>query len=112
MDVIDFEAYEQLFDLDEENDDSFSKGLLDGFYEQVTETIARMEAAIQAKDHAEITHAAHFLKGSSGVIGAAQVREFCANIEAHPHLATRQSMEKLRALTESFRAAVASLAGP
>ena len=45
------------------------------------EVQARFEAALRDQDADALRQAAHFLKGGSGNVGAALVRELCADLE-------------------------------
>jgi len=76
-------AFEQILELDEEDDHSFSKGIVDNYLEQVVTTFKDMDAALKlgAKGLKELSDLGHFLKGSSAALGVYKVQATCETIQ-------------------------------
>ncbi|KAI9223072.1 signal transduction histidine kinase [Blastocladiella britannica] len=72
-DIIDYAAFEQLLEMDEDDPD-FSKGLVENFYQQADETMVEINEAMQQKDLAALSRLGHFLKGSAAALGVAKVK--------------------------------------
>ncbi|KAG8987055.1 hypothetical protein FRB94_005775 [Tulasnella sp. JGI-2019a] len=84
---IDMETFEQILELDEDDEDkSFSKGIVDNYYEQVETTFTEMEEALKHKDLAKLSSLGHFLKGSSAALGVTQVQATCEKMQHNGHL--------------------------
>ena len=56
--------------------------LLELFLDQAPEILTSLREAVEANDPGGIERSAHYLKGSSGNIGAARVEALCAELEA------------------------------
>jgi osomolarity two-component system phosphorelay intermediate protein YPD1 len=79
-DVIELAAFQQILDLDEDDND-FSKSIVDGFFDQAETTFDKMERAISSKDLRELSDLGHFLKGSSATLGLIKVKDACEKIQ-------------------------------
>ncbi|WWC66493.1 uncharacterized protein I206_100395 [Kwoniella pini CBS 10737] len=92
-DVIDMETFQQIMDMDEEDegDDedgekhSFSKGIVWGYFEQAEATFKDMEAAIVDEDLTKLSSLGHFLKGSSAALGIIRVQASCEKMQHYGH---------------------------
>jgi len=80
-DVIEFAAFEQILDMDDEDDIEFSKSIVYGFFDQAETTFDKMEKAISSKDLRELSDLGHFLKGSSATLGLIKVKDACEKIQ-------------------------------
>ncbi|PWN18785.1 histidine-phosphotransfer domain, HPT domain-containing protein, partial [Microstroma glucosiphilum] len=81
--TIEREVFDQLLEMDDEDDRTFSQEIVWNFFEQATSTFADMDTALEEKDLAKLSTLGHFLKGSSAAVGVAHVRDLC---EAMQHL--------------------------
>jgi len=83
--VIDMDILGQLLEMDDDEEHSFSKPLVQEYLEQADATLDEMEAKIkegQSKDSLEfLSGKGHFLKGSSAALGAIQVRDSCESLQ-------------------------------
>ncbi|KAK8866027.1 hypothetical protein IAR55_001178 [Kwoniella newhampshirensis] len=88
-DVIDMETFQQIMDMDEEDDDaeegeekhSFSKGIVWGYFEQAENTFGDMEDAVARGDLQKLSSLGHFLKGSSAALGIIRVQASCEKMQ-------------------------------
>ncbi|WFD30983.1 Phosphorelay intermediate protein [Malassezia sp. CBS 17886] len=76
-DIIDTEVFEQLLEMDEEDEHEFSKSLVWNYFEQAESTFEKMDEALQARDLETLSTLGHFLKGSSAAVGVLKVRDSC-----------------------------------
>jgi len=77
---IDREVFDQVLELDED-DELFSKDMVDAYFAQADKTFDDMDAALAKKDLAELSSLGHFLKGSSAALGVSMVQSSCENIQ-------------------------------
>jgi osomolarity two-component system phosphorelay intermediate protein YPD1 len=80
-DSIDESTFEQILEMDDDDDRDFSKGLVFGFFEQDDSTFEKMEKALEEKKLSELSALGHFLKGSSATLGLSKVKEACEKIQ-------------------------------
>ncbi|OBZ84175.1 Multistep phosphorelay regulator 1 [Choanephora cucurbitarum] len=80
-DLIDMITFEQLLDMDEEDDHSFSYNIVNDYFEQAEATFKDMDEALKQKDLLELSRLGHFLKGSSAAIGLKKVKATCEKIQ-------------------------------
>jgi len=78
-------TFEQILDMDEEDDRDFSKSIVFGFLEQAEQTFGKMDAAIKEKNLSELASLGHFLKGSSATLGFTKVKDECERIQHYGH---------------------------
>jgi len=83
--VIDMDILGQLLEMDDDEEHSFSKPLVQEYLEQADATLEEMEQKVkdgQSKDNLEwLSGKGHFLKGSSAALGAIQVRDSCESLQ-------------------------------
>lgn len=79
--VLDMTTFEQILEMDDDDDREFSKGIVAGFFEQAAETFNQMEKFLQEKNLEELSSLGHFLKGSSATIGLVKIKEHCEKIQ-------------------------------
>ncbi|KAL1928083.1 hypothetical protein VTP01DRAFT_2999 [Rhizomucor pusillus] len=80
-DLIDAQTFDQILDMDEEDDHEFSYSLVVNYFEQAESTFKNMDDALRKKDLSELSRLGHFLKGSSAAIGVKKVKESCEKIQ-------------------------------
>ncbi|WVR05985.1 hypothetical protein IAU60_003013 [Kwoniella sp. DSM 27419] len=93
-DVIDMETFQQIMDMDEDDDaddedgekNSFSKGIVWGYFEQAEATFTEMNEAIVNKDLSKLSSLGHFLKGSSAALGIIKVQASCEKMQHYGNL--------------------------
>ncbi|KAI0249230.1 putative phosphotransmitter protein Ypd1, partial [Lactifluus subvellereus] len=78
--LIDQEVFDQILELDDEDDKSFSKGMVDAYYERAEKTFEGMDDALLLSD------LGHFLKGSSAALGVSRVQSSCKDIQYYGKL--------------------------
>ncbi|KAL1927804.1 hypothetical protein VTP01DRAFT_3625 [Rhizomucor pusillus] len=79
--LIDMNTFDQLLDMDEEDDHEFSYSIVLNYFEQAEETFKDMDAALKNNDLSELSRLGHFLKGSSAAIGLKKVKATCEKIQ-------------------------------
>ncbi|KAI7860299.1 signal transduction histidine kinase [Circinella umbellata] len=79
--LIDTNTFDQLLDMDDDEDHEFSYSLVVDYFDQAEETFKDMDAALDKKDLPELSRLGHFLKGSSAAIGLKKVKETCEKIQ-------------------------------
>ena len=94
-DIIDIDVFEQLLEMDEEDDREFSKSLVWNYFEQAESTFEKMDAALAAQELKELSTLGHFLKGSSAAVGVTKVRNSCDTIQHYGNCQDADGMTKL-----------------
>ncbi|RUP46548.1 histidine-phosphotransfer domain, HPT domain-containing protein [Jimgerdemannia flammicorona] len=79
--LIDHTVFDQLTDMDDEEDHEFSKSIVWNYFEQAETTFEKMDAALDEKDLAELSRLGHFLKGSSAALGLRRVKATCEKMQ-------------------------------
>ncbi|KAI9321348.1 signal transduction histidine kinase [Dichotomocladium elegans] len=79
--LIDMNIFDQLLDMDDEEDHEFSFNIVNNYFEQAVETFKNMDEALDKRDLPELSRLGHFLKGSSAAIGLKQVQATCEKIQ-------------------------------
>ncbi|KAG0735337.1 hypothetical protein G6F62_010964 [Rhizopus arrhizus] len=80
-DLIDMTTFDQLLDMDDEDDHEFSYSIVLNYFEQAEATFKDMDKALKNKDLKELSQLGHFLKGSSAAIGLKKVKSTCEKIQ-------------------------------
>ncbi|KAF9896438.1 hypothetical protein BX616_007449, partial [Lobosporangium transversale] len=80
-DIIDHVTFDQLLEMDDEEDHEFSKSLVWNYFEQAEKTFADMEAAMEKLDFPDLSRLGHFLKGSSAALGLIKVKQSCEKLQ-------------------------------
>ncbi|RJE17745.1 Phosphotransmitter protein Ypd1 [Aspergillus sclerotialis] len=78
---IDKSTFEQILEMDDDEDRDFSKGIVYGFFDQAESTFDKMGKALNEKKLSELSSLGHFLKGSSATLGLNKVKEACEKIQ-------------------------------
>ncbi|KIW62495.1 hypothetical protein, variant 3 [Phialophora macrospora] len=84
-DNVEKSTFEQILDMDEEDDREFSKSIVFGFLEQAEQTFSKMDIAMKEKNLPELSSLGHFLKGSSATLGFTKVKDECEKIQHYGH---------------------------
>ncbi|KAJ5388133.1 hypothetical protein N7509_010674 [Penicillium cosmopolitanum] len=79
--LIDESTFEQILEMDDDDDRDFSKGIVYGFFDQAHATFEKIEKAIADKQLEELSQLGHFLKGSSATLGLTNVKDGCEKIQ-------------------------------
>ncbi|KAI9310089.1 signal transduction histidine kinase [Dichotomocladium elegans] len=80
-DLIDMATFDQLLDMDDEEDHEFSYSIVLNFFDQAVSTFKDMDIALEKEDLPELSRLGHFLKGSSAAIGLKKVKASCEKIQ-------------------------------
>ncbi|KAF3389491.1 Multistep phosphorelay regulator 1 [Penicillium rolfsii] len=80
-DLIDESTFEQILEMDDDDDCDFSRGIVYGFFDQAKATFTNIKTALEKKDLNELSQLGHFLKGSSATLGLIHVRDGCEKIQ-------------------------------
>ncbi|CAO3659314.1 unnamed protein product [Umbelopsis vinacea] len=81
QDLLDMATFDQLLDMDDEEDHEFSKSIVWDYFKQAEATFEDMDGALENKDLSELSRLGHFLKGSSAAIGLKMVKATCEKIQ-------------------------------
>ncbi|PKK61109.1 histidine-phosphotransfer domain, HPT domain-containing protein, partial [Rhizophagus irregularis] len=80
-DLIDHETFDQLLEMDDDDDHDFSKSIVWNYFEQAETTFGSMDKALEVRDLDELSKLGHFLKGSSAAIGLTKVKASCEKMQ-------------------------------
>lgn len=79
--IIDRATFDQILEMDDDEERDFSKTIVFGFFEQAEDTFKQMESMVKAKDLSQLSSLGHFLKGSSATLGLTKVKDSCEKIQ-------------------------------
>jgi len=79
--MLEMETFQQILDLDDDDERSFSRNIVHGFFEQAEQTFNEMDMYIQKKDLPKLSSLGHFLKGSSATLGLIKLKDSCERIQ-------------------------------
>lgn len=108
--VIDMEVFGQLLAM--EDDDlkghtnsrfSFTKGLVDVYFEDAHCTVEQMDYALAVADHTKLSRLAHYLRGSAASLGICQVAATCEALELEILHRTAQDCNSLRDKVQAIK---------
>ncbi|OCK74451.1 putative multistep phosphorelay regulator 1 [Lepidopterella palustris CBS 459.81] len=80
-DSIDNTTFEQILEMDDDEEREFSKSIVYDFFIQAESTFNKMDANLAKKDLAQLSALGHFLKGSSATLGLTKVKDSCEKIQ-------------------------------
>ncbi|KAF8273426.1 signal transduction histidine kinase, partial [Lactarius quietus] len=83
---IDISVFEQILELDDEDDTEFSQGMVNDYFSQAEKTFTDMDKALEEKELETLSSLGHFLKGSSAALGLCKVQSSCEEIQHYGHL--------------------------
>ncbi|KAF9945860.1 hypothetical protein BGZ72_000913 [Mortierella alpina] len=81
--IIDHTTFDQLLEMDDEEDHEFSRSLVWNYFEQAEKTFEDMEEAMKKLDFPDLSRLGHFLKGSSAALGLTKVKESCEKLQQY-----------------------------
>ncbi|KAG0092872.1 hypothetical protein BGZ93_010403 [Podila epicladia] len=96
-DIIDHTTFDQLLEMDDEEDHEFSKSLVWNYFEQAEKTFGDMNEAMKNLDFPDLSRLGHFLKGSSAALGLTKVKESCEKLQ---HYGNRKDATGTSAITD------------
>lgn len=79
--VVDMEVFNQLLEIDDDDDREFSKGLAYDYIQQADTTIDQIKEALETRDLEVLSARGHFLKGSSAALGLRRVQHSCEALQ-------------------------------
>jgi len=79
--LFDTTTFNQVLEMDEDDEHDFSKSIVYDFFDQAENTFGEMEMALEAKDLPKLSALGHFLKGSSATLGLALVKNSCEKLQ-------------------------------
>jgi HPt (histidine-containing phosphotransfer) domain-containing protein len=79
--VIDLEAIENLRSLNPGDDDAFLREIRDIFFEDTPIRLGELDQTLVSGDVTKFARTAHTIKGSSGNLGAAKLRDLAHELE-------------------------------
>lgn len=80
-DHIDQVTFEQILEMDDDGESSFSQDIVWKFFEQAESTFEKMEECLGSRDLNQLSQLGHFLKGSSATLGLTKVKDSCEKIQ-------------------------------
>lgn len=81
-DSIDISTFEQILEMDDDEDErEFSKSIVYDFFQQAESTFNKMDANLEKRDLSQLSALGHFLKGSSATLGMTKVKDSCEKIQ-------------------------------
>jgi len=90
--IIDEAVFQQILELDDDDDHAFSQDMVGEYLDQARSTIKTMDDNFAKRELTQLGKHGHFLKGSSAALGAVQVQGICEKIQ---HLGNRTDPERL-----------------
>ncbi|KDQ62234.1 hypothetical protein JAAARDRAFT_30119 [Jaapia argillacea MUCL 33604] len=87
------ETFQQILELDEDDEQDFSKGMAYAYFSQARQTFVEMTDAFSAKDLPKLSSLGHFLKGSSAALGVTKVQAACEKIQHYGQLRDEETGE-------------------
>ncbi|KAF9907308.1 hypothetical protein EC991_011130 [Linnemannia zychae] len=94
--IIDHTTFDQLLEMDDEEDHEFSRSLVWNYFEQAEKTFLDMDNAMEKLDFPDLSRLGHFLKGSSAALGLTKVKESCEKLQ---HYGNRKDAAGVDAIT-------------
>ncbi|EKM52677.1 uncharacterized protein PHACADRAFT_261266 [Phanerochaete carnosa HHB-10118-sp] len=93
--IINMEIFQQILELDEDDQREFSSEMVSQFFDQASNTFEEMDEAFQAKDLLKLESLGHFLKGSSAALGVHKVQATCEKIQNYGKMSHDEFGESL-----------------
>ncbi|KAH7058273.1 signal transduction histidine kinase [Linnemannia elongata] len=94
--IIDHTTFDQLLEMDDEEDHEFSRSLVWNYFEQAEKTFVDMNDAMEKLDFPDLSRLGHFLKGSSAALGLTKVKESCEKLQ---HYGNRKDAAGVESIT-------------
>ncbi|KAF8460273.1 putative multistep phosphorelay regulator 1 [Kalaharituber pfeilii] len=74
-------TFKQILEMDDEDDRSFSKAIVEEYLNQARDKIKEMKELIMKRSLSELSSQGHFLKGSSATVGCENFKNACEKIQ-------------------------------
>ncbi|KAF9150489.1 hypothetical protein BG015_007716 [Linnemannia schmuckeri] len=111
--IVDHTTFDQLLDMDLDDDDEFSRTLVHNYFEQAQRAFGDMDAAMSASDLLALSRLGHFLKGSSAQLGLLKVKASCEKLQyygqrmdatgQHSSISNEEAEKQIRVLLIQMR---------
>ncbi|KAG9634320.1 hypothetical protein KCU98_g16973, partial [Aureobasidium melanogenum] len=79
--AIDVKIFREILELDDEDEQYFTRSLVCDFFTLAQRTFAEMDACLESQDIKQLWTKAQFLRGPSATLGIYKVESTCARIE-------------------------------
>ncbi|KAF9290998.1 hypothetical protein BGZ68_005419 [Mortierella alpina] len=93
--IIDHATFDQLLEMDDEEDHEFSKSLVENYFDQAETTFEEMNSALEELDFPTLSRLGHFLKGSSAALGLTKVKESCEKLQHYGNCKDALGVEEI-----------------
>ncbi|KAF2460382.1 histidine containing phosphotransmitter protein [Lineolata rhizophorae] len=80
-DSIDTTTFEQILEMDDDDDRDFSKSIVYDYFQQAQSTFTKMDTSLDKRDFPQLSDLGHFLKGSSATLGLTKLKDSCEKIQ-------------------------------
>jgi len=94
-DAIDAPTFEQILEMDDDDQHEFSRDIVFGFFDQAKQTFGDIEESLKSKDLGKLSSLGHYLKGSSATLGLVKVRDSCEKIQHFGSLMSDDGKDKI-----------------
>ncbi|KAG0049896.1 hypothetical protein BGZ83_005271 [Gryganskiella cystojenkinii] len=94
--IIDHTTFDQLLEMDDEEDHEFSRSLVWNYFDQAEMTFKDMDSAMSKLDFPDLSRLGHFLKGSSAALGLRRVTDSCERLQ---HYGNRKDAKGVNTIT-------------
>ncbi|KEQ68410.1 hypothetical protein M436DRAFT_21160, partial [Aureobasidium namibiae CBS 147.97] len=79
--ALDAKVFSNILDLDDDEDQNFSRSLVFDFIDLAKQTLNEMDACLEQKDFVRLRDRAAYLRGPCNTLGVYRMEETCARIE-------------------------------
>ncbi|KAI1321032.1 hypothetical protein EDD11_008613 [Mortierella claussenii] len=93
--VIDHETFDQLLEMDDDEERSFSKTLVWNYFDQAEESFKELDNAIAKSNFEDVRRVGHFLKGSSAALGVVRIKDSCEVLQHYASLKDADNVENI-----------------
>ncbi|KAI9348595.1 signal transduction histidine kinase [Obelidium mucronatum] len=80
-DIVDSSVFDQLLEMDDDENRDFSKGIAKDYMTQAETTLLELDDSLGKMDLESLGRLGHFMKGSSAALGLQKIRETCEQIQ-------------------------------
>ncbi|KEZ46167.1 hypothetical protein SAPIO_CDS1039 [Scedosporium apiospermum] len=80
---IDIPTFDQILQMDDDQEREFSRTLVFEFLEQAEDTFGRIQKSLDEQDLPDLSSKGHYLKGSSATLGLIKIRDSCEKIQRY-----------------------------
>ncbi|KAF9431285.1 hypothetical protein BGZ76_000478 [Entomortierella beljakovae] len=94
-DFIDHATFDQLLDMDDEEDHEFSRSLVENYFEQAEKTFEELDEAMKKSQFSDLSRLGHFLKGSSAALGLKKIKTSCEKLQHYGNRKDAEGMETI-----------------